>query len=162
MAMGGCEPGLSCDSVDSHKEWIKDIEAFQPDAPVQYPIAADTDRQMASQLNMLDYSDVGATKAPPPSPPTAAAAQAKEQGKKEQRGPLASRALHIIGPDKKVLFRTLDSDTCSESLPPRMLCPTDPTCLAGCTALGSVHAMLPYRTGSPVLLASWLIEEVLP
>ncbi|KAH9360237.1 hypothetical protein HPB48_010827 [Haemaphysalis longicornis] len=47
---------LSCDSVDSHHGWIKDIEAFGelPDGPFPYPIIADEKREIAVKLGMLD------------------------------------------------------------------------------------------------------------
>ncbi|KAI3834938.1 hypothetical protein MKX03_009366 [Papaver bracteatum] len=52
--------GLSCDDVQSHNEWIKDIEAY-------------------TQLNMVDPDE------------------------KDSNGfPVPSRALHIVGTDKKV------------------------------------------------------------
>ncbi|CAI7893283.1 unnamed protein product [Closterium sp. NIES-53] len=71
--------GLSCDSVDDHVAWIKDIEAYTPGAKVAYPIIADPSRDLAQKLNMLD-PDL-----------------------KDSNGrPLTSRALHIIGPDKKL------------------------------------------------------------
>ena len=99
--------GLSCDDVDSHKAWIKDIEAFtvifftftpvfiricrlcflsvnlfflkkQPGCHVTYPIAADPKREVIKQLNMVDPDE------------------------RDETGQLPSRALHIVGPDKKV------------------------------------------------------------
>jgi alkyl hydroperoxide reductase subunit AhpC len=51
----------------------------QPDAPVKYPILADPDRKITVALNMMDPDE------------------------KDANGrPLASRALHIIGPDCRV------------------------------------------------------------
>jgi alkyl hydroperoxide reductase subunit AhpC len=53
--------------------------SHQPDAPVLYPILADPDRKITVALNMLDPDE------------------------KDDKGrPLASRALHIIGPDNRV------------------------------------------------------------
>lgn len=47
---------LSCDPVDSHKSWIKDIQAYNKlssdDFP--YPIISDPNRDIAIQLGMLD------------------------------------------------------------------------------------------------------------
>jgi 1-Cys peroxiredoxin 6 len=57
---------------------------LQPDAPVQYPILADPHRKITGELNMLDPDEKG------------------PNGK-----PLASRALHIIGPDKRVSSKSL-------------------------------------------------------
>ncbi|XP_021973063.1 1-Cys peroxiredoxin PER1 isoform X2 [Helianthus annuus] len=70
--------GLSCDDVQSHKEWIKDIEAYNG-KKVTYPIAADPNREIIKQLNMVDPDEKDAS------------------GQN-----LPSRALHIVGPDKKI------------------------------------------------------------
>ncbi|GBG71531.1 hypothetical protein CBR_g8949 [Chara braunii] len=70
--------GLSTDDVKQHEEWAKDVEAFGG-SPVKYPIIADPDRTVGQELNMMD-PDL-----------------------KDDKGhPLASRALHIIGPDKRI------------------------------------------------------------
>ncbi|ONK67639.1 uncharacterized protein A4U43_C05F2170 [Asparagus officinalis] len=70
--------GLSCDDVESHKAWIKDIEAYTTGCNVSYPIAADPKREVIKQLNMVDPDE------------------------HDDKGQLPSRALHIVGPDKKV------------------------------------------------------------
>ena len=47
--------GLSCDPVESHKGWIKDIQAYNMltgDFP--YPLIADPKRELAVQLGMID------------------------------------------------------------------------------------------------------------
>lgn len=104
--------GLSCDDVQSHNEWIKDIEAYtvrfsflyivvivmfisrkslwfclnlffvpaQPGCKVTYPILADPKREFIKMLNMVDPDE-----------------------KDSEGNQLPSRALHIVGPDKKVL-----------------------------------------------------------
>ncbi|KAJ9699917.1 hypothetical protein PVL29_005664 [Vitis rotundifolia] len=71
--------GLSCDDVQSHKEWIKDIEAYTSGSKVTYPIAADPNREIIKQLNMVDPDE-----------------------KDSSGNNLPSRALHIVGPDKKI------------------------------------------------------------
>ncbi|XP_059434300.1 1-Cys peroxiredoxin [Corylus avellana] len=71
--------GLSCNDVQSHKEWIKDIEAYTPGCKVTYLILADPNREIIKQLNMVDPNE-----------------------KDSSGNPLPSRALHIVGPDKKV------------------------------------------------------------
>ncbi|KAG0464466.1 hypothetical protein HPP92_020535 [Vanilla planifolia] len=71
--------GLSCDDVSSHKNWIKDIEAFKPGCKVRYPIMVDPERELIKQLNMVDPDEKDAL------------------GQQ-----LPSRALHIVGPDKRV------------------------------------------------------------
>ncbi|KAJ4815579.1 1-Cys peroxiredoxin [Rhynchospora pubera] len=71
--------GISCDDVNSHKEWIKDIEAYKPGCRVTFPIAADPKKEVIKQLNMVDPDE------------------------KDQNGQnLPSRTLHLVGPDKKV------------------------------------------------------------
>ncbi|KAB1213775.1 1-Cys peroxiredoxin [Morella rubra] len=71
--------GVSCDDVQTHKEWIKDIEAYTPGCRVTYPILADPNRDIIKQLNMVDPDE-------------------KDNSGKR----LPSRALHIVGPDKKI------------------------------------------------------------
>ncbi|XP_039136821.1 1-Cys peroxiredoxin [Dioscorea cayenensis subsp. rotundata] len=71
--------GLSCDERESHKEWIKDIEAFTPGCRVTYPIIADPNREVIMKLNMVDPDE------------------------KDSNGHIVpSRALHVVGPNKKV------------------------------------------------------------
>ncbi|XP_064988351.1 1-Cys peroxiredoxin [Musa acuminata AAA Group] len=76
--------GLSCDDVESHKEWIKDVEAYTPGSLVTYPIAADPKREVIKQLNMVDPDEEDAS-----------------------GNQLPSRALHVVGPDKKVKLSML-------------------------------------------------------
>ena len=47
---------LSCNSVELHKEWIKDIQAYgnNGDEKFPYPILADPKRDIAVALGMLD------------------------------------------------------------------------------------------------------------
>ncbi|OVA05704.1 Alkyl hydroperoxide reductase subunit C/ Thiol specific antioxidant [Macleaya cordata] len=71
--------GLSCDDIQSHKEWIKDIEAYTPGCKVDYPIIADPKREIIKQLNMVDPDE-----------------------KDPNGNNMPCRALHIVGPDKKV------------------------------------------------------------
>lgn len=65
---------LSVDAVDSHKDWIKDINETQ-NTQVEFPIIADPDRKVADLYGMIH--------------PNAS-------------GNLTVRSLFIIGPDKKV------------------------------------------------------------
>ncbi|WRX20340.1 Alkyl hydroperoxide reductase subunit C/ Thiol specific antioxidant - like 1 [Theobroma cacao] len=46
--------GYSCDDVQSHEEWIKDVEAYTPRCKVTYPIGADPNGEIIKQLNMVD------------------------------------------------------------------------------------------------------------
>ncbi|OIT30937.1 PREDICTED: 1-Cys peroxiredoxin [Nicotiana attenuata] len=71
--------GLSCDDIHSHKEWIKDIEAYNNGHKVTYPIIADPKRKLIKELNMVDPEETDSS------------------GQK-----VPSRALHIVGPDKKI------------------------------------------------------------
>ncbi|GLT60254.1 hypothetical protein SLA2020_330270 [Shorea laevis] len=73
--------GLSCDDVKSHNEWVKDIEAYTPGCKVKYPIISDPNREIIEQLNMVDPDE-----------------------KDSSGNPVPSRALHIVGPDKKLSF----------------------------------------------------------
>lgn len=77
---------LSCDSVESHRGWIKDIEAFGelPEGPFPYPIIADEKREVATLLGMLDPEE------------------------KDKDGiPLTCRAVFMIGKDKKMKLSML-------------------------------------------------------
>ncbi|KAJ6902695.1 1-Cys peroxiredoxin [Populus alba x Populus x berolinensis] len=71
--------GLSCDDVSSHAEWVKDIEAYTPGCKVTYPIIADPKRELIKILNMVDPDE------------------------KDSSGHnVPSRALHIVGADKRI------------------------------------------------------------
>jgi alkyl hydroperoxide reductase subunit AhpC len=48
--------GLSCNTLDSHESWIKDINETQ-DCDVKFPIIADADRKIANLYDMLDFQD---------------------------------------------------------------------------------------------------------
>ncbi|VDC04917.1 unnamed protein product [Peniophora sp. CBMAI 1063] len=48
--------GLSANSLDSHNEWVKDINEWGK-TDVQFPIIADADRKIATLYDMLDYQD---------------------------------------------------------------------------------------------------------
>jgi len=48
---------LSCDPVDSHKNWIKDIQAYSKLSSFGYPIISDPNRDYAIQLGMLDPAE---------------------------------------------------------------------------------------------------------
>lgn len=70
---------LSCNDVESHTEWMKDIEAYTPGAKVEYPILSDPTRDLATQLGMIDPVE------------------------KDKAGlPMTCRAVFIIGPDKRL------------------------------------------------------------
>jgi alkyl hydroperoxide reductase subunit AhpC len=48
--------GLSCNTLESHHEWILDINETQ-DCKLEFPIIADFDRKVAVLYDMLDYQD---------------------------------------------------------------------------------------------------------
>lgn len=76
---------LSCDDVDTHHGWIKDIQAYSKlkgDFP--YPIISDKERTLAIQLGMVDPVEKGG-----------------------DGMPLTCRAVFIIGPDKKLKLSML-------------------------------------------------------
>ncbi|KAH9257601.1 hypothetical protein BASA81_004050 [Batrachochytrium salamandrivorans] len=71
---------LSCDSVESHLEWIKDLGPGE----FPFPIIADESREMATRLGMLD-------------------AVAKDQA----GIPLTARAVFVFGPDLRLKLSVL-------------------------------------------------------
>jgi len=66
--------GISVDSLESHREWIKDINETQ-NTTVNYPLIADPDRKVAILYDMLDI---------------------------DSADNLTARSVFIIGPDKKI------------------------------------------------------------
>ncbi|XP_076455442.1 peroxiredoxin-6-like [Babylonia areolata] len=77
---------LSCDGVESHKGWSKDVMMYAGagDSDLPYPIIADEKRELAVQLGMVDPDE------------------------KDSMGlPLTCRAVFIIGPDKKLKLSIL-------------------------------------------------------
>lgn len=66
--------GISVDSLESHTEWIKDINETQ-NTTVNYPLIADPDRKVAILYDMLDANSADN---------------------------LTARSVFIIGPDKKI------------------------------------------------------------
>ncbi|KAL3677722.1 hypothetical protein R1sor_020678 [Riccia sorocarpa] len=75
---------LSCNDVESHKGWIKDIESYTPGAPVTYPIISDPKRELAVKFGMLDPDEIDSAGIP-----------------------LTARAVYIFGPDKKLKLSIL-------------------------------------------------------
>ncbi|NP_001191508.1 glutathione peroxidase [Aplysia californica] len=77
---------LSCDGVNSHVGWGKDVMTFaggkQDDLP--YPIVADEERKLAVELGMIDPDE-----------------------RTKEGLPLTARAVFIIGPDKKLKLSLL-------------------------------------------------------
>ncbi|KAF5291725.1 hypothetical protein FQR65_LT11419 [Abscondita terminalis] len=78
---------LSCDTIESHHGWIKDIKAYakvSPDHPLPYPIIADEKRDLATEFNMIDPDEKGA-----------------------DGMPLTARAVFVIDPNKKMRLSIL-------------------------------------------------------
>jgi 1-Cys peroxiredoxin 6 len=78
--------GVSCDSVDDHKAWSKDVlaKAQQAGDELSFPIVADEKRAIVTELGMLDPLEQDAAGVP-----------------------LPARALIIVGPDKLVKLSIL-------------------------------------------------------
>ncbi|KAK2713557.1 peroxiredoxin-6-like [Artemia franciscana] len=76
---------LSIDSTESHKGWIKDIQCFGKTAgDFPYPIIADTDRSLGTNLGIIDPDEVN-----------------------KEGVALTARAVFVIGPDKKMKLSIL-------------------------------------------------------
>eukprot|EP01147_Barroeca_monosierra_P005359 gene5359-7110_t len=76
---------LSCDPVESHNGWAKDVVAVgKLDGALPYPIIADEKRELAVKLGMLDADE-----------------------KDAQGLPLTARAVFVVGPDKRLKLSLL-------------------------------------------------------
>jgi 1-Cys peroxiredoxin 6 len=80
---------LSCDSVEDHLGWSKDVESFNARGgkvkkDLTFPIIADPDRKLAVKFGMLDPDEIDA-----------------------QGIPLPARAVFIVGSDKKLKLSIL-------------------------------------------------------
>lgn len=69
--------GLSCDTLESHESWLRDVTEISG-APVNFPMIADNERKVALLYGMLDQSGL------------------------EAHTPFTVRSVFIIGPDKKI------------------------------------------------------------
>jgi alkyl hydroperoxide reductase subunit AhpC len=49
--------GLSCNTLNSHQQWINDINETQ-NCDLKFPIIADADRKIATLYDMLDHQDL--------------------------------------------------------------------------------------------------------
>ncbi|CAF0799408.1 unnamed protein product [Brachionus calyciflorus] len=78
---------LSCNDVNMHKDWIKDIQSYgnlDASKKFPYPIIDDKTRALAEKLGMIDPDE------------------------RDNAGiPLTARAVFIIGPDKKLKLSLL-------------------------------------------------------
>ncbi|XP_029639939.1 peroxiredoxin-6 [Octopus sinensis] len=75
---------LSCDDVESHNGWIRDIKSYAKLSEFPYPIISDKTRTLATKLKMIDPDE------------------------KDVAGmPLTARAVFVVGPDKKLKLSIL-------------------------------------------------------
>ncbi|XP_071343462.1 peroxiredoxin-6 [Trachinotus anak] len=77
---------LSIDSVEDHRNWSKDVMAYnsKAESALPFPIIADDKRELSIQLGMLDPDE------------------------KDKDGlPLTARCVFVIGPDKKLKLSIL-------------------------------------------------------
>ncbi|KPJ09001.1 Peroxiredoxin-6 [Papilio machaon] len=73
--------GLSCDTIESHNDWCKDIQCYagcNENEPFPYPIIDDKARNLAVKLGMVDKDELDSSGIP-----------------------LTARAVYIIDPKKK-------------------------------------------------------------
>ncbi|CAF2580367.1 unnamed protein product [Rotaria sp. Silwood2] len=88
--------GLSCDSIESHRGWIKDIQSYGsidlPSGEFPFPIIDDNDRKLTRELGISDPAEF------------------------EKNGlPRTARAVFFIGPDKKVKATLLYPAACGRN-----------------------------------------------
>ncbi|CAF3626450.1 unnamed protein product [Rotaria sp. Silwood1] len=88
--------GLSCDSIETHRGWIKDIQSYGsidlPSGEFPFPIIDDSDRKLTRELGMSDPAEF------------------------EKNGlPRTARAVFFIGPDKKVKATLLYPAACGRN-----------------------------------------------
>jgi len=84
---------LSCDEVESHVGWIKDIKSYAGLDSFSYPIIADPGRDVANTYGMMDPDE------------------------KDAKGlPLTCRAVFVIGADKKLKLSILYPATTGRNL----------------------------------------------
>jgi len=128
---------LSCDTVESHRGWIKDIEAFGelPEGPFPYPIIADEKREIAIQLGMLDPKD------------------------KDKAGlPLTCRAVFLVGPDKKLRLSILYPATTGRNFD-EILRATDSVLV---TETRKVATPAGWQKGTPCMVLPGVTDEEIP
>eukprot|EP00250_Pteridium_aquilinum_P026092 c322_g1_i1 orf=152-631(-) len=124
--------GISNDSVEDHKAWIKDIEAFSPGVSVSFPILEDLNREITTEFNMIDPDE-----------------------KDEKGKPRPSRALHIIGPDKTIKLSFLYPGTTGRNFDEIIRC-LDSLLLA---SKKKVATPANWKPGEPVLISPSVSDE---
>merc|ERR1712178_365218 len=61
--------GVSCDGIEDHNAWSVDVlarEGKSGDGSLKFPIIADADRKIVTQLGMLDPEEIGPDQMPLP------------------------------------------------------------------------------------------------
>ena len=51
---------LSCNDVQEHHDWTKDIKCYGKLDVIPYPIIDDKDRKLATKLGMIDPAEISA------------------------------------------------------------------------------------------------------
>lgn len=77
---------LSIDSVEDHRNWSKDVMAYNTvaESPLPFPIIADDKRELSVKLGMLDPDEID-----------------------KDGMPLTARCVFVIGPDKRLKLSIL-------------------------------------------------------
>ncbi|GFN77523.1 peroxiredoxin-6 [Plakobranchus ocellatus] len=125
---------LSCNDVESHKGWGKDVIAFSGCSmeKLPYPIIADEKRELAVKLGMLDPDE-----------------------RTKEGLPLTARAVFIIGPDKKLKLSILYPATTGRNFN-ELLRVIDSLQL---TATKKVATPVDWKQGEPCMVLPTLSKE---
>ncbi|KPI91860.1 Peroxiredoxin-6 [Papilio xuthus] len=97
--------GLSCDTVESHNDWCKDIQCYagcNENEPFPYPIIEDKARNLAVKLGMVDKDELDSSGIP-----------------------LTARAVYIIDPKKKFRLSILYPATTGRNFESNPIIATD-------------------------------------
>lgn len=125
---------LSIDSVEDHRNWSKDVMAFnsETESPLPFPIIADDKRELSVQLGMLDPDE------------------------RDKDGiPLTARCVFVIGPDKKLKLSILYPATTGRNFD-ELLRVIDSLQL---TAQKKVATPVDWKPGDKVMVIPSLSEE---
>ncbi|CAG0921208.1 unnamed protein product [Notodromas monacha] len=126
---------MSCDPVESHQGWIKDIEGLSSslnEGDFKIPIIADPKRELAVKFQMLDPDEI------------------------DKEGiPLPARAVFIIGPDKKLKLSILYPATTGRNFV-ELLRVIDSLKL---TAAKKVATPADWKMGDPAMVVPSLSKE---
>ena len=125
---------ISCDSVEDHKAWSKDVMSYcgANGTALPYPILADPDRSLAKQLGMIDPDETT-----------------------ETGMPLTARAVFIVGPDHKLKLSILYPATTGRNFN-EILRVVDSLQL---TAKQSVATPVDWQPGKPAMVVPTLSAD---